>query len=81
MNGAELRAELNAAGVTISNDPSAVQLDGETLRLDIADGDKTKAAQIVAAHNGTMIAPPPTPEQKLFAATGLTVAEYKALLS
>jgi hypothetical protein len=54
LNGAELRQELNAAGVNISNDKSAVVLDGDVLFLDIATKDKTKALAVVAAHNGTI---------------------------
>ena len=54
LNGAELREELNAAGIAITNKRSAVQLDGETLFLDIAEGDAEAAEAIVAAHNGTI---------------------------
>jgi hypothetical protein len=54
LNGAELRQELNAAGVNISDDKSAVVLDGDVLFLDIAAKDKTKALAVLAAHNGTI---------------------------
>jgi len=55
LNGAELRQELNAGGVAISDDMSAVKLDADNvLWLDIKDKDKTKAEAIVAAHNGTV---------------------------
>jgi len=54
LNGAELRQELNAAGVSISNEISAVVLDGDVLSLDIAAKDKAKAETVVAAHNGTV---------------------------
>jgi len=54
LNGAELREELNAAGVTISDDRGAVVLDGDILSLDIAAKDKTKAEAVLAAHNGTI---------------------------
>jgi hypothetical protein len=54
LNGAELRQELNDAGVNISNDRSAVVLDGDVLFLDIAAKDKAKAEAVVAAHNGTV---------------------------
>jgi hypothetical protein len=54
LNGAELRQELNAAGVNISDDKSAVVLDGDVLFLDIAAKDKTKALAVVAAHDGTI---------------------------
>ena len=54
LNGAELRQELNAAGVNISDDKSAVVLDGDVLFLNIATKDKAKASAVVAAHNGTI---------------------------
>jgi len=54
LNGAELRQELNAAGVNITNDRTAVVLDGDVLSLDIAAKDKAKAQAVVAAHNGTI---------------------------
>jgi len=54
LNGAELRQELNDAGVNISDDKSAVVLDGDVLSLDIAAKDKAKAEAVVAAHNGTI---------------------------
>jgi hypothetical protein len=54
LNGTELRAELNAAGIQISDDFNAVQLDGEELYLKIAAKDVKAAEAIVAAHNGTI---------------------------
>ena len=54
LNGAELRQELNAAGVNITNDTSAVVLDGDVLFLDIAAKDKAKAETVVSVHNGTI---------------------------
>jgi hypothetical protein len=54
LNGTELRAELNAAGIQISDDFNAVQLDGEELYLKIAASDIEAAAVVVAAHNGTI---------------------------
>jgi hypothetical protein len=77
LNGAELLDELTAAGVTVMGRPSD---DGAGLLwLDINAADEDKAAAIVAAHNGNLTPKEPTPAEKLFAATGLTVAEYKAL--
>jgi hypothetical protein len=53
LNGAELRQELNDAGVAISNDIFAIKLDGEkVLWLDIATKDKSKAQAVVDAHDG-----------------------------
>ena len=66
LNGSELRQELNAAGIKISNEPSAVKADSEgNLWLDIAAKDEAKAQTIVDAHDGTIIAPEPTVADKL----------------
>jgi hypothetical protein len=80
LNGAELRDELNANGVAISDDPFSVKLEGDgSLWLDIAEADKAKATPIVAAHNGTTVAPELTVAQKL-ASVGLSLEELKAAL-
>lgn len=80
LNGTELRQELNAAGVKISDEPSSIKLDADgNLWLDIADKDETKAKAIVDAHNGTTIAPEPTVADKL-QSVGLNVEDLKAAL-
>ena len=77
LNGLELLTELNAAGVAITQWP---ELDGSgVLWLDIAEDDKAKATPIVAAHNGTIVAPEPTIADKL-ASVGLSIEELKAAL-
>jgi len=77
LNGAELLAELNAGGVAITQSP---ELDGSgVLWLDIAETDEVKATAIVAAHNGTTIAPEPTIADKL-ASVGLSVTDLKTAL-
>jgi hypothetical protein len=77
LNGAELLAELNAAGVSITELP---MIDGNgNLWLEIDETDKVKAESLVAAHNGTIIAPEPTIENKL-ASVGLSVADLKTAL-
>jgi hypothetical protein len=77
LNGTELLAELNAGGVTITQSPV---IDGAgDFRLDIAEADKAKATAIVAAHNGTTIAPEQTIDDKL-ASVGLSVADLKTAL-
>jgi hypothetical protein len=77
LNGAELLAELNAAGLLITNSP---MIDGAgDFWLDIAEADKAKATPIVAAHNGTLVAPEQTIEDKL-ASVGLSLPDLKAAL-
>ena len=79
LNGAELRDELRAAGVTIADFPIGIRCDEAFIYLDISEEDSVKAAPVVAAHNGTTVLPEPTPADKL-AAAGLTVDELKAVL-
>lgn len=80
LNGAELRAELNAGGVTIGNELDAVALDeDQKLLLKIAKKDVEKANAIVAVHNGTIVAPEPTINQKL-ASVGLSIDDLKSAL-
>ena len=77
LNGTELLAELNAGGVVITKLPS---IDGNNnLWLDIAEADKAKATPIVAAHNGTTIAPEATIQDKL-ASVGLNLTDLKTAL-
>jgi hypothetical protein len=84
LNGTELRDELNANGVAISDDPFSVKLEGDgSLWLDIAEADKAKATPIVAAHNGTTIAPNNSAAKAAatakLTALGLTTDDLKAL--
>jgi hypothetical protein len=80
LNGTELRAELNAAGVLISNAPESVAIDeNKKLVLDINPDDEAKASAVVAAHNGTIVAPKPTISDKL-ASVGLSIDDLKAAL-
>ena len=78
LNGSQLRDELRAAGVAITDDNQAVSTDGEqTLWLDISDTDKVKAQGVVAQHIG--IDKEPTLDDKL-ASVGLSVTDLKAAL-
>jgi hypothetical protein len=80
LNGAELRDELNAGGVTISYNPDTVVIDGNGfLLLDIAESDTAKAESIITAHNGTIVVPEPTIAEKL-ASVGLSLEELKTAL-
>ena len=77
LNGAELLAELKQAGITAS-DPTIDDNDSFWLVLD--GKDVAKAKPIIAAHDGTMVAPELTIAQKL-ASVGLSIAELKAALA
>ena len=80
LNGIELRQELNAGGVTISDSPDVMVVDGNgNLLLDILESDTTKATPIVATHNGTIVAAEPTVADKL-ASVGLSIEELKSAL-
>ena len=72
LNGTELLAELNAAGIVIT-EPPFIDGNGE-FWLDIADKDKSAATTIVANHNGTIAAP------ESIVAAGLSIEELKAAL-
>jgi hypothetical protein len=77
LNGTELLTELNAGGVTVTEYP---MIDGNgDFWLDITETDKAKAMPIVAAHNGTMVAPEPTIDEKL-ASVGLSINDLKDAL-
>ncbi len=77
LNGNELLDELSAVGVAVKGLPVD---DGEgNLILNIASKDEARAAEVVAAHNGTTVAPQPTIEDKL-ASVGLSLPDLKAAL-
>jgi len=76
LNGEELLDELLAVGVVVEGLP--IDDGAGNLILNIASKDEVKAAAVVAAHNGTTVAPEPTVEQKLVA-LGLTTDDLKAL--
>jgi hypothetical protein len=80
LNGTQLRAELNAAGVKIASTSGAVMIDGNgDLWLDIATKDETKAKPIVDAHIGIDNVIEPSVEKKL-ASVGLTIEDLKVAL-
>ena len=83
LNGNELRKELNAGGVVISDDTNAVSIDGNgDFWLDIKTTDKSKATTIVTAHNGTVIQPDNAiAKAALLARLGITADEATLLLS
>jgi hypothetical protein len=77
LNGKELLDELSAVGVVVEGLP--VDDGASNLILNIASKDEAKAAEVVAAHNGTTVAPEPTIEDKL-ASVGLSVTDLKTAL-
>jgi len=80
LNGAELRQELVEAGVAITQAFNSVVVEGDgLLYLDILDKDADAAAAVVAAHNGTIIAPKLTVADKL-ASVGLNLDDLKEAL-
>ena len=85
LNGAQLRNELNAGGVEISNHRNSVCVNGEgQLELEIKASDQIKAAEIVAAHIGLdtsiNLAAVKASAQAKLAALGLTDDEVAAIL-
>lgn len=80
LNGSELLAELAAVGIILDDKTQPPFIDGNgDFWLDIKPADKGKAEAVVAAHNGTTVAPEPTIEQKL-ASVGLNLVDLKAAL-
>lgn len=81
LNGAEIVAELEAVGVVVDITDSPF-LDGAgVLWLNIKESDEAKAAPIVAAHNGTVIAPDNSAAKAaLLAKLGITADEAALLI-
>lgn len=83
LNGKELVEELEAAGVSVIPDERNIKapvINGDgTFWLDINPEDETKAAPVIAAHNGTIVIPEPTVTDKL-ASVGLSIEELKVAL-
>ena len=74
LNGAELKQELFAVGIIVK---TIIDNNDETISFDT--NDEVEAALVVAAHNGTTVAPEPTIEQKL-ASVGLNLTDLKTAL-
>jgi hypothetical protein len=81
LNGAELIDELKAIGVIVNAETSPF-IDGNgDFWLDIPTANKKKAEPIVAAHNGTVIAPDLLAQrQAILDRLGLTADEAKLIL-
>jgi hypothetical protein len=84
LNGEELIVELESAGISVIPDERNIKapvIDGnDNFWLNIDSSDQATAMSIVAAHNGTTIAPEPTIAEKL-ASVGLSLEELRAALS
>ena len=85
LNGKELVEELEAVGVSVIPDERNIKapvINGDgTFWLDINSEDETKAVPVVAAHNGTTIAPDNSAAKAaLLAKLGITADEAKLLL-
>jgi hypothetical protein len=76
LNGTELQTELVEAGINVNR--ITVEGDG-SLNLDIDPKNESKAAAVIAAHNGTTVATEPTIEDKL-ASVGLNLTDLKSAL-
>lgn len=74
LNGAELLAELKASGIEATK---IIQNGNESIEIDLDD--EAKAKPIIEAHNGTVIPPEPTVEEKL-ASVGLSLPDLKQAL-
>ena len=77
LNGEELVAELKAVNVIVNGRPAIDA--NKDLWLDIDSDDEAKTAAVVAAHNGTIVAPEPSVTEKL-ASVGLSVNDLKSAL-
>jgi hypothetical protein len=83
LNGSELLDELNAGNIAITTPPL---IDGNgDFWLDIAEKDKAKALDIVAAHVGTTVLPDNSADKAnqkaaLLAKLGITAEEAALLL-
>lgn len=80
LNGAQLRDELRAAGVVISDDINAVidSSDG-FIQLDIKKADESKAEAVVSSHVGVDSVIELSLDEKL-ASVGLSIQELKTAL-
>jgi hypothetical protein len=83
LNGEELIAELELAGVSVIADDRNIKapvIDGNgNFWLDISPSDEVTAMSVVAAHTGTVVTPEPTIADKL-ASVGLSIEELREAL-
>lgn len=80
LNGSELLDELADVGIVLDSKTQRPLIDGNgDFWLDVSEADKAKAEAVVAAHNGTTVAPEPTIKDKL-TSVGLSLPDLKAAL-
>lgn len=80
LNGSELLDELAEVGIILDKVKQPPFVDGnEDFWLDVKPADEAKAKPVVAAHNGTIVAPEPTIADKL-ASVGLNLDDLKEAL-
>ena len=80
LNGDELLDELSEVGIILDKVKQPPFIDGNgDFWLHIDPADEAKAQPIVAAHNGTIVAPEPTVADKL-ASVGLNLDDLKEAL-
>lgn len=81
LNGTQLREELRAAGVDISDDRGSIVIINDEMILDIKDKDKAKADQVIAAHVGVdQEDPTAAAKAALLERLGITAEEAALLL-
>jgi hypothetical protein len=81
-NGAEFRLELADAGVSLYEETeliNIIEIKNDKLVVNVDESYETLVAAVVAAHNGTTVAPEPTIADKL-ASVGLSLDELKAAI-
>ena len=74
LNGQELIDELANVGIIVNQ-----VIDFANGTIGFETDDEVKASSVVAAHNGTIVAPEPTIEDKL-ASVGLNIVDLKSAL-
>ena len=80
LNGSQLLDELAIVGIVLDKLTQAPLIDGNgDFWLDVKPADETKAAAVVAVHNGNITPKEPTIEDKL-ASVGLSLTDLKSAL-
>lgn len=78
LNGIELKNELINAGCQLNDEPENIKVIGDRLFINVV-GDENVIATIIENHNGTIVAPEPSIENKL-SSVGLNLDDLKVAL-